>query len=50
MSSKKARRRKEYLEREEKRRKRKEAGEAFDKAMDSGNIEAMAAVLGVNLN
>lgn len=49
MSSKKAKRKEAYLEREKKRAKKKETDEKFRKALDSGDIKEMVSLMGIKL-
>jgi len=49
MSSKKKRRHTEWLKREAKRRKEKEAREKLQRFSNCGDIEVMAAALGIRL-
>lgn len=49
MSSKKAKRRKGFLEREKKRNEKREAMLKQQKALDGGNIEQMAMAMGIKL-
>jgi hypothetical protein len=50
MSSKKKRRRVEYLKREAKRNAKRESEERFREAMESDDIEKIAAAYGIKLN
>lgn len=49
MSSKKKRRHAEYLKREQKRKAKREADARLHEAEESGDIEKLAAALGVRL-
>ena len=49
MSRKKKKRRADFLTREAKRTKKKEADRKYSEEMDSGNIEKMATAMGVKL-
>jgi len=49
MSSKKKKRREEFLKREAKRRLEKEELRRWEKAIESGDIEEMAAAFGIKL-
>ena len=49
MSSKKAKRKKNYIEREKKRKAIKKGDEIYRDIMENGSIEEIAAVMGVKL-
>lgn len=49
MSSKKKKRREAWLKREAKRNQKRELNKRYNEAMRSGNIEEMAAAMGVKL-